>query len=122
PAAWLGVVAYALQIYFDFSAYSDMAIGLGMMMGFIYPENFDHPYVSRSLREFWRRWHMTLSGWFRDYVYRPLGGNRAGAARTYVNLVVVFALTGFWHGASWTFVAWGLWHGLFMLLERRFDP
>ena len=122
PAAWLGVVAYSLQIYFDFSAYSDMAIGLGMMMGFIYPENFDHPYVSRSLREFWRRWHMTLSGWFRDYVYRPLGGNRAGAARTYVNLVVVFALTGFWHGASWTFVAWGLWHGLFMLLERRFDP
>jgi alginate O-acetyltransferase complex protein AlgI len=99
-----------------------MAIGLGLMMGFHYPENFNHPYVSQSVREFWRRWHMTLSAWFRDYVYRPLGGNRSGTTRTYFNLVAVFALTGLWHGASWTFVAWGLWHGLFMLIERRFDP
>jgi alginate O-acetyltransferase complex protein AlgI len=120
--ARLGAICYAMQIYFDFSAYSDMAIGLGLMMGFHYPENFDHPYMSRSIREFWRRWHMTLSAWFRDYLYRPLGGNRAGPARTYFNLVVVFALTGIWHGASWTFVAWGLWHGFFMLVERRFDP
>jgi alginate O-acetyltransferase complex protein AlgI len=121
-AAWLGAISYAIQIYFDFSAYSDMAIGLGLMMGFHYPENFKHPYVSGSVREFWRRWHMTLSAWFRDYVYRPLGGNRSGATRTYLNLISVFALTGLWHGASWTFVAWGLWHGVFMLVERRFDP
>ena len=121
-AAWLGPVCYALQIYFDFSAYSDMAIGIGAMLGFHYPENFNYPYVSSSIREFWRRWHMTLSFWFRDYVYLPLGGNRVGPIRTYVNLLAVFVLTGFWHGPSWTFMVWGLWHGLFMVIERRFDP
>jgi alginate O-acetyltransferase complex protein AlgI len=120
--AWLAAIAYSMQIYFDFSAYSDMAIGMGRMMGFHYPENFNHPYISSSIREFWRRWHMTLSFWFRDYLYRPLGGNRAGVARTYFNLLLVFATTGFWHGASWTFVIWGLWHGLFMMIERRFPP
>lgn len=120
--AWLGVLAYTLQIYFDFSGYSDMAIGMGQMMGFKYPENFNHPYISKSIGEFWRRWHMTLSGWFRDYVYIPLGGNRKGPIRTYFNLACIFALTGLWHGASWTFVIWGLWHGLFMLIERRFNP
>jgi len=119
--AWLGVVAYALQIYFDFSAYSDMAIGLALIMGFRFPENFNYPYVSMSIREFWRRWHMTLSSWFRDYVYVSLGGNRRGAARTYVNLIVVFALTGLWHGAAWTFVVWGLWHGAFIVIERALD-
>jgi alginate O-acetyltransferase complex protein AlgI len=119
--AWLGVVAYSLQIYFDFSAYSDMAIGLGMLMGFRFPENFNYPYVSTSIREFWRRWHMTLSSWFRDYVYISLGGNRAGPMRTYANLLIVFALTGLWHGAAWTFVAWGLWHGLFLAIERAID-
>ncbi|MET0230854.1 MAG: MBOAT family protein [Rhodanobacteraceae bacterium] len=116
--AWLGVLAYAIQIYFDFSAYSDMAIGLALIMGFRFPENFNYPYVSRSIREFWRRWHMTLSSWFRDYVYVPLGGNRLGRARTYANLLIVFALTGLWHGAAWTFVFWGLWHGAFIALER----
>lgn len=116
--AWLGAISYTLQIYFDFSAYSDMAIGMGLMMGFRFPENFNYPYKSTSIRDFWRRWHMTLSGWFRDYVYVPLGGNRSGSARTYVNLMAVFILTGLWHGASWTFVAWGLWHGLFIVIER----
>ena len=120
--AWLGVIAYTLQIYFDFSAYSDMAIGMGRMMGFKYPENFDHPYTASSIRDFWRRWHMTLSSWFRDYVYISLGGNRLGPIRTYANLLIIFFLTGLWHGASWTFVAWGLWHGAFMILERRFNP
>jgi alginate O-acetyltransferase complex protein AlgI len=120
--AWLGAVSYALQIYFDFSAYSDMAIGIGLMFGFRYPENFNYPYISLSIREFWRRWHMSLSLWFRDYVYRPLGGNRQGRFLTYVNLVIVFVLVGLWHGAAWTFVAWGLWHGAFMIIERRFDP
>ena len=120
--AWLGVIAYTLQIYFDFSGYSDMAIAMGQMMGFKFPENFDHPYTSKSIGEFWRRWHMTLSSWFRDYVYFPLGGNRLSLWRTYGNLIAVFALTGLWHGASWTFVVWGLWHGLFMLIERRSDP
>jgi alginate O-acetyltransferase complex protein AlgI len=120
--AWLGAIAYTIQIYFDFSGYSDMAIGMGRMMGFTYPENFNHPYTAVSIRDFWRRWHMTLSSWFRDYVYVSLGGNRRGAARTYLNLFVIFFLTGLWHGASWTFVIWGLWHGLFMILERRFDP
>lgn len=121
-AAWLGAICYALQIYFDFSAYSDMAIGLGRMMGFHYPENFNYPYIATSVRNFWRRWHMTLTRWFTDYVYIPLGGNRVGPARTYVNLFVIFLLTGFWHGAEWTFIAWGIWHGVFMVLERRFDP
>lgn len=118
--AWLGAFSYTLQIYFDFSAYSDMAIGIGLMMGFRFPENFNFPYMATSLRDFWRRWHMTLSFWFRDYLYIPLGGNRAGPIRTYVNLFAVFVLTGLWHGAAWTFVAWGLWHGSFMVLERYF--
>lgn len=116
--AWLGMLAYALQIYFDFSGYSDMAIGLGRMFGFVIPENFNFPYVARSLREFWRRWHISLSQWFRDYVYIPLGGNRGSMVQTYRNLILVFLLTGFWHGANWTFVCWGVLHGFFMLLER----
>src|SRR5262249_54841805 len=115
--AWIGVAAYALQIYFDFSGYSDMAIGLGSMFGFRFPENFDHPYVSRSITEFWRRWHLSLSSWFRDYLYIPLGGNRISPGRTYVNLVTVFFLCGLWHGASWTFVLWGMLHGAFLVLE-----
>jgi alginate O-acetyltransferase complex protein AlgI len=116
--AWVGIVAYAIQIYFDFSGYSDMAIGLGHMFGFRFPENFNYPYAARSLTEFWRRWHMSLSSWFRDYVYIPLGGNRGSPARTYANLVSVFLLCGLWHGASWTFVLWGALHGLFLVLER----
>ena len=116
--AWLGVVAYALQIYFDFSGYSDMAIGLGRMFGFHFLENFDRPYIARSVREFWRRWHISLSTWFRDYLYIPLGGNRGSGARTYFNLLIVFFLTGLWHGASWNFVIWGLLHGAAMVLER----
>ncbi|MBX2874187.1 MAG: MBOAT family protein [Saprospiraceae bacterium] len=118
PLAWLGVMVYALQIYFDFSGYSDMAIGLGRMFGFVIPENFNFPYIARSVREFWRRWHISLSQWFRDYVYISLGGNRGSSRQTYRNLVLVFLLTGFWHGASWTFVCWGAFHGLFMLAER----
>ncbi|MCR5655431.1 MAG: MBOAT family protein [Lachnospiraceae bacterium] len=114
--AWLGAIAYTLQIYFDFSGYSDMAIGLGHIFGFRFPENFDHPYISKSITEFWRRWHMTLSAWFRDYVYIPLGGNRTG--NVYVNLLIVFLVTGLWHGAAWGFVLWGLWHGFFVLAER----
>jgi len=116
--AWLAVVAYTLQIYFDFSGYSDMAIGLGRMFGFEFLENFRHPYVSRSITEFWRRWHISLSTWFRDYLYIPLGGNRRGPARTYANLLVVFFLCGLWHGASLTFVVWGLYHGTFLVFER----
>ena len=116
--AWLGAVCYALQIYFDFSGYSDMAIGLGRMFGFEFLENFDYPYISASVREFWRRWHMSLSTWFRDYLYIPLGGNRKGTTRTYLNLLIVFACTGFWHGASWSFLIWGLYHGLFLIIER----
>jgi alginate O-acetyltransferase complex protein AlgI len=116
--AWLGVVCYTFQIYFDFSGYSDMAIGLGRMFGFRFPENFRWPYVAGTVQEFWRRWHMTLSAWFRDYVYVPLGGNRGSRSRTYVNLVTVFFLCGLWHGASWTFVVWGLFHGAFLVLER----
>ncbi|MCB0790199.1 MAG: MBOAT family protein [Flavobacteriales bacterium] len=116
--SWLGLVAYAVQIYFDFSGYSDMAIGLGRMFGFTFLENFRRPYIARSVREFWQRWHISLSTWFRDYLYIPLGGNRGGAARTYANLLVVFFLTGLWHGASWNFVVWGLIHGLFMIIER----
>ncbi len=117
--AWLGIVAYALQIYFDFSGYSDMAIGLGKMLGFDFRENFQHPYASRSITEFWRRWHISLSTWFRDYLYIPLGGNRGGPLATYRNLLIVFFLCGLWHGASWTFVIWGLFHGLFLVIERR---
>lgn len=116
-AAWIGVLAYTLQIYFDFSGYSDMAIGLGRIFGFRFPENFNRPYSAYSITDFWRRWHITLSNWFRDYLYIPLGGN-AGGARTYSNLVIVFLATGLWHGASWTFVVWGMYHGALMLLER----
>ena len=116
--AWAGLIAYALQIYFDFSGYSDMAIGLGKMLGFSFPENFRYPYVSLSVKEFWRRWHLSLSTWFRDYLYIPLGGSRRGKGRTLLNLLIVFALCGLWHGADWTFLLWGLWHGLFLCLER----
>jgi alginate O-acetyltransferase complex protein AlgI len=116
--AWLGAGAYALQIYFDFSGYSDMAIGLARLFGFHFPENFRYPYVSRTITEFWRRWHMSLSNWFRDYLYIPLGGNRVSAVRLYANLVTVFFLCGLWHGASWNFVVWGLLHGAFLVLER----
>lgn len=116
--AWLGALAYALQLYFDFCGYSNMAIGLAFMLGFTFPRNFDHPYVAQSLTDFWRRWHISLSSWFRDYVYIPLGGNRDGRARTLRNLLIVFALTGLWHGAAWTFLIWGLYHGGFLLLER----
>lgn len=117
-AAWLGLVCYTLQIYFDFSGYSDMAIGIGRMLGFSFLENFDYPYRSSSVREFWRRWHISLSSWFRDYLYIPLGGNRGGHLRTGANLMLVFLLCGLWHGAAWTFVVWGAWHGLFLVLER----
>jgi len=116
--AWAGIVAYSLQIYYDFSGYSDMAIGLGRMLGFDFLENFNFPYIARSIREFWRRWHISLTNWFRDYLYIPLGGNRNGELRTYLNLFIVFLLTGLWHGASWSFVAWGMLHGVFMILER----
>jgi len=116
--AWLGIGCYTLQIYFDFSGYSDMAIGLGAMFGFHFAENFDHPYASRSITEFWRRWHISLSTWFRDYLYVPLGGNRVSPRRTYLNLVIVFFLCGLWHGASWSFVVWGLFHGALLVFER----
>lgn len=117
-AAWLGITCYALQIYFDFSGYSDMAIGLARMFGFHFPENFNYPYVARSVTEFWRRWHISLSSWFRDYLYIPLGGNRVSAGRTYVNLMTVFFLCGLWHGATWNFVLWGMFHGTFLIFER----
>lgn len=116
-AAWIGAVSYLFQIYFDFSGYSDMAIGLGRMFGFTFQENFNYPYISCSVQEFWRRWHISLSTWFKEYLYIPLGGNRKGRARTYVNKLFVFFCTGLWHGADWTFVIWGLYHGLFLLLE-----
>ena len=116
--AWVGIAAYTLQIYFDFSGYSDMAIGLARMFGFDFRENFDHPYISRSMTEFWRRWHISLSTWFRDYLYIPLGGNRGGPWRTYANLAMVFLLCGLWHGASWNFVIWGMIHGAFLIVER----
>jgi alginate O-acetyltransferase complex protein AlgI len=118
PFAWLGAAAYATQIYFDFSGYSDMAIGLGKMMGFRFKENFDRPYMSASLTEFWTRWHISLSTWLRDYLYIPLGGNRRGSRRALVNLLIVFGLSGLWHGAAWTFVIWGLFHGAFVAIER----
>lgn len=118
PVAWAGILAYALQIYFDFSAYSDMAVGLGRMMGFRFPENFNSPYQSTSLTEFWRRWHISLSTFLRDYLYIPLGGNRMGSARTYLNLLLVMLIGGLWHGAQWTFVIWGGLHGLVLALER----
>lgn len=116
--AWLGAMAYTLQIYFDFSAYSDMAIGLGMLFGFKLPENFNRPYSAVSITDFWRRWHISLSSWFRDYLYIPLGGNREGMVKTCINMAVVFILCGLWHGANWTFLLWGLYHGLFLILER----
>ena len=117
-AAWIGAIAYLLQIYYDFSAYSDMAIGMGNMLGLHYLENFNYPYISRTVTEFWRRWHMSLGTFFRDYVYIPLGGNRKGKLRTVLNRIIVFFLTGLWHGANWTFVFWGLFHGFFLLLEE----
>ena len=118
PDAWVGILCYTLQIYFDFSGYSDMAVGLGKMFGFEFLENFQFPYVAQSVREFWRRWHISLTTWFRDYLYIPLGGNRISPGRTYLNLIMVFFLCGLWHGASLTFVVWGLYHGLFLALER----
>lgn len=114
--AWLGIVCYTFQIFFDFSGYSDMAIGLGKILGFHFPENFNLPYISYSITEFWRRWHISLSSWFRDYLYIPLGGNRKG--NVYIHLLIVFICTGLWHGAEYTFVCWGIWHGLFIVLER----
>ena len=116
--AWIGAVAYLMQIYYDFSAYSDMAIGLGKMFGFHFKENFNHPYIADTVQNFWRRWHISLSSFFRDYVYIPLGGNRKGKFRTVLNRIIVFFLTGLWHGANWTFIAWGLFHGFFLLLEE----
>ena len=115
---WLGAIMYTLQIYFDFSGYSDMAIGLGRVFNFRFLENFDHPYASCSVQEFWRRWHISLSSWFRDYLYIPLGGNRKGTVRTYLNLFIVFLLCGIWHGAAWNFVAWGVYHGVGLVVER----
>ena len=117
-AAWFGALFYGLQIYFDFGGYSDMAIGLGKLFGFDFLENFRYPYIAQSVTEFWRRWHISLSTWFRDYVYIPLGGNRSGSAKTYRNLLIVFVLCGVWHGANWTFFFWGLYHGAFLALER----
>ena len=118
PVAWLGILFYALQIYFDFSGFSDMAIGLGRIFGFEFLENFNYPYISQSISEYWRRWHISLSNWFKDYLYIPLGGNRKG--NVYFNLFIVFLATGFWHGAAWSYLIWGSWHGLFVLLERYF--
>ena len=118
--AWIGVLAYTFQIYFDFSGYSDMAIGIGRMLGFRFSENFNVPYISQSISEFWRRWHITLGGFMKEYLYIPLGGNRISPRRTYFNLTVVFLISGLWHGASWTFVLWGLFHGFFLILDRLF--
>ncbi len=120
PTAWVGAIAYSLQIYFDFSGYSDMAVGLGKVFGFEFVNNFNYPYISKSIKEFWRRWHISLSTWFRDYVYIPLGGSRCKPFRSYLNLVIVFFLTGFWHGASWNFIVWGLYYAVFLVLERLF--
>ncbi|CAM4842496.1 unnamed protein product [Rotaria magnacalcarata] len=116
--AWVGLLCYTLQIYFDFSGYSDMAIGLAQMFGIRFLENFNYPYASRSIREFWRRWHISLSNWFRDYLYVSLGGNRISKHRLYLNILTVFLLCGLWHGASWNFIIWGLFHGIFLALER----
>ena len=116
--AWVGTLFYSLQIYYDFSGYSDMAIGLGKIFGFEFQENFDDPYMAHSIQNFWRRWHISLSSWFREYLYIPLGGSKKGKGRTYVNLLIVFFITGLWHGAGWTFVLWGLYHGLFSIIER----
>lgn len=116
--AWLGIIAFTLQIYFDFSGYSDMAVGLGKMLGFNFPQNFDYPYNSKTVSEFWRRWHMTLGGWFKSYVYFPLGGSRKGTVKTIRNLLIVWFLTGMWHGASWNFVIWGVYYGILLILEK----
>ncbi len=116
--AWVGAIFYSLQLFYDFSGYSDMAIGLGSIFGFKFLENFNYPYISKSITEFWRRWHISLSTWFKEYLYIPLGGNRKGSVRTYVNLFLVFLATGFWHGASWNFIFWGLWHGVFIIFEK----
>lgn len=121
-SVWLGMFAYTMQIYLDFSAYSDMAIGMGRMIGFHYRENFDYPYISRSITEFWRRWHISLSSFFRDYLYIPLGGNRCNTGRHILNLLIVWALTGFWHGASWNFLFWGLYYFLFLVAEKYLFP
>lgn len=120
PLAWLGIITYTLQIYYDFSGYSDMAIGIGKMLGFTFNENFNYPYTSLSIQEFWRRWHISLSTWFKEYVYIPLGGNRKGKGRTYVNLFAVFLLTGLWHGANFTFLFWGIYYGILLIMERSF--
>ena len=119
--AWLGAVAYTIQLFFDFSGYTDMAIGLALMIGFVFPENFNDPYISRSITEFWKRWHMSLSNWLREYLYVSLGGNRKGLVRTYVNLFLTMLLGGLWHGANWTFVLWGAWHGGILVLERYWE-
>ena len=116
--AWIGAIAYTLQLYYDFSGYSDMAIGLGSIFGFKFLENFNYPYISKSITEFWRRWHISLSTWFKEYLYIPLGGNRVSQRRNLFNLFVVFLATGIWHGASWNFVFWGLWHGIFIIFEK----
>ncbi|MGL5439568.1 MAG: MBOAT family O-acyltransferase [Filifactoraceae bacterium] len=118
PMAWLGIIGYTIQIYFDFSAYSDMAIGIGKMFGFSFLENFNYPYIASTMQDFWRRWHISLTTWFRDYLYIPLGGNRKGKNRTYINSFIVFFCTGLWHGAAWNFVLWGLYHGLFLIIEK----
>lgn len=118
--AWLGIVSYSFQIYFDFAGYSDMAIGIALMMGFRFAENFHFPYISQTITEFWRRWHISLGNWMRDYLYIPLGGNRKGESRTYLNLWIVFLISGFWHGASWNFVVWGAFHGFFLIADRLF--
>lgn len=119
--AWLGAAAYTIQLFFDFSGYTDMAIGLALMIGFVFPENFNDPYVSRSITEFWKRWHMSLSNWLREYLYIALGGNRKGAVRTYVNLFLTMLLGGLWHGANWTFILWGAWHGGILVMERYWE-
>ncbi len=119
--AWIGSISYTLQLYFDFSGYSDMAIGLGLIFGFKFMENFNYPYISKSITEFWRRWHISLSTWFKQYVYIPLGGNKKGKFKTLRNLGIVFLLTGIWHGAEWTFIVWGIWHGVFIILEKIFN-
>jgi alginate O-acetyltransferase complex protein AlgI len=119
--AWLGTAAYTIQLFFDFSGYTDMAIGLALMIGFVFPENFNDPYLSRSITEFWQRWHMSLSSWLREYLYFSLGGNRRGTLRTYINLFSTMLLGGLWHGANWTFVLWGAWHGGILIFERYWE-
>ncbi|MFI3213130.1 MAG: MBOAT family O-acyltransferase [Eubacteriales bacterium] len=116
--AWMGILAFSFQIYFDFSGYSDMAIGLGRIFGFTFPENFNYPYIANSVTDFWRRWHISLSSWFKEYVYIPLGGNRVGIKRQIINLIIVWSLTGIWHGASWNFLLWGMWFAFFLILEK----